>query len=470
MADVKVALSSDCPERGSDLEIIIDELPGLDDAEGLRLDFQYVDEFEEAWAASVGTSARGTHTAAATLDTTGLPSGAVYRLVRVQLHDNGGNAIREWTAPQLSDVRFHVREAGEPMHSQAELVQWEEVLREAQERRLNRPLGNPDDSDVEQFNATAVVERLLMTTRIRLHDVEIIPVRGGNTAGEEAAIVNQILEELGSGVRIDGRWWGDINANSRPLTVLRFRRVFASDFHSAAELVLRRRTEVLNLLALSRFAPARPLALIVESVPAATSRVYAEVRPYTGNLVGGFTSGESQRTLLGWDEATGSDPFLVLSLSLLRDPLNDDGVDSAFFRYWSLLEVIASNRVARGSSVTLLSGRPWTHPDGRPRTTDDAAPRVYELAKHHLLSRQVDERSWAAPAADLQDAVTAWYARRNATAHYGAFRHADPVQQAQSWYQHALKTQADEAGWLAGLRDAARDVVAWELSAAAGFS
>ncbi|SEJ67895.1 hypothetical protein SAMN04487917_109111 [Arthrobacter sp. yr096] len=50
------------------------------------------------------------------------------------------------------------------------------------------------------------------------------------------------------------------------------------------------------------------------------------------------------------------------------------------------------------------------------------------------------------PATDLHDAVTKWYARRNATAHYGKFVIDDATQQRQSWYNRALATTSSDTG------------------------
>jgi hypothetical protein len=106
---------------------------------------------------------------------------------------------------------------------------------------------------------------------------------------------------------------------------------------------------------------------------------------------------------------------------------------------------------------------------GKQGTTDFAAPRVYELLKRHLVG--IDEASFAAPAQDLEQAVRAWYARRNATGHYGRFTVGDAVQMAQPWYKRALLTTQPTPGtptrlcepWLRTLREAARLVVAKEL-------
>ncbi len=45
-----------------------------------------------------------------------------------------------------------------------------------------------------------------------------------------------------------------------------------------------------------------------------------------------------------------------------------------------------------------------------------------------------------APATDLYEAIRCWYARRNATGHYGRFDTTDARQQGEPWFSRAQQT------------------------------
>jgi hypothetical protein len=466
---MRVELSSVFPDRGSTLEIRLVELPEVPDAEYAEIVFSYVDEFDDGWAASVGAAVGPNGTAKGLLDTSGLPVDAVFELAAVKL-GREDDVLREWSRNTLGEIRFAIREAEEPQPTDAQLRERANELRQLQRERYDSPLGNPGEPGVIEYRALAIVERLLLTSPLRLPGVQVLPSGLGNAASGEAELVSALLSRVGFGSFVQAEWWAKVNSAQRPIALLLFSRVYAGEPASAVELVWRRRDEILDLLALSRGAGGRPLATVLEAPKTGQFRVYAEVDAYRGNLAGGFISGEDQTTLVLWDEAARTDPFLAVALSLLRDAQAESNPDAAYFRFWSLLEVIAGNRIQAKQPVTLLSGSPWIGRDRRLRTTSVAAPRVYELIKRHLVSRQVDEASSVAPASDLREAVTVWYARRNATAHYGAFRPSDPKQQGQRWYGEALKTFQAPSGvdgdaWLSALRRFGVDVVAWELDA-----
>jgi hypothetical protein len=103
---------------------------------------------------------------------------------------------------------------------------------------------------------------------------------------------------------------------------------------------------------------------------------------------------------------------------------------------------------------------------GQQGTTSAAAPRVYRLIADHLQARSADEASFVSPANDLYEAVRAWYARRNATGHYGRFVSGDPRQTAERWYaraQETMPTPGTPDAWLVTLQRATASVLQWEL-------
>lgn len=249
-------------------------------------------------------------------------------------------------------------------------------------------------------------------------------------------------------------------------------RVFATSVEAAGDIADVARDEVLSALALTRGAAGHPAVTIIEQRVGdswAEPKYRFDQDAYRGNLAGGPIAGETQYELLMHHAAIQGDPLLHLCTDLYEEALAERSPDSQYFRFWSVLETLAINQVVAGQRVQLLDGTMW--PDGG--TTGQAGPRVYQLMRNIMFpdpARQAHESTLAAPASDLYDAVTGWYARRNATAHYGKFVRGDGKQTARTWYPDAEKTvptgPTDE--WLSALKRAVAVVLRYELNRVGG--
>jgi hypothetical protein len=303
---------------------------------------------------------------------------------------------------------------------------------------------------------------------MRLPGAQVIPLQRGNPGVSDAQVLNATLRELGWATQIDSPEWEQRTAANRPWTLVVFPEVRAEDGQEAAEIARTERDRIGVVLALNRSASGRPVATVVEELingqPFPDGYV-PEDEVYTGNLVGGFAAGEDTETLLVHRLALGADPLLALVMSLYRQAIVERDPDIAFFRLWSILEVLSSNRVGVSPPVVvhLSDGTVWP---GKYNTTAAAAPRVYELIKRHLVG--IDEASVVQPAPSLYEGIRSWYARRNATAHYGAFDPSDPVQRRAHWFSAAARTRAGAAAtdheWARALREVVHLVVARELN------
>lgn len=209
------------------------------------------------------------------------------------------------------------------------------------------------------------VERLRITQPLRVPGIQIFALTDPNSRGEpvyglaasdEAHVVNEMLRQMGwagPNGRIDDSW-GERNAQQRPVVVLYAPRVFASSSGHALWVAHRRRDRLLKLLAFHRGALGTPFSSAIRRVePGSGSytdlRIYPEVETYTGNLLGGFLSGESQSLLLADNRAMESDPFVNFVLYLHAEAQAERNLDFAYFRSWNLLETIASERINQGA-------------------------------------------------------------------------------------------------------------------------
>lgn len=335
-----------------------------------------------------------------------------------------------------------------------------------QEGRYTRGLGDPSGAGSIEHRVLCAVERLLVTTRMRLAGVEVLPVAQRPRGEEQRAMIDTVLTEVGWPTRIDPQAWGDRVAPSRPWIAIVCAPVWAPTLEEAAALAWSARDELIAVLALNRGARGRPVATVIEQRQPDDSirhRVYVEDARYAGNLLGGFISGEDQAGLLAQQAAMHSDALLRLCVDLYSEALADPSPDARYLRLWSLLETLSGARLQSGQPVQRLNGTAWPE---QPGTTLAAAPRVYRLIADHLRARSVDEASFVSPATDLYEAVRAWYARRNATGHYGRFVVGDPRQAAQGWYasaQRTVPTGRSPDAWLGSFQRATESVLQWEL-------
>jgi len=340
-----------------------------------------------------------------------------------------------------------------------------------QEGRYARGLGDPSATGSIEHRVLCAVERLLVTTPMRLAGVEVLPVAHRPRGEEQRAMIDALLAHVGWPTRIDPQAWRDRVEPSRPWTAIICAPVWATSLEEAAALAWSSRDELIAVLGLNRGARGRSVATVVEQRQPDDSirhRVYVEDARYGGNLLGGFASGEDQAGLLVQQAAMHSDALLRLCVDLYSEALADPSPDARYLRLWSLLETLSGARLQKGQAVQRVDGTAW--PD-QPGTTSAAAPRVYRLIADHVQARSVDEASFVSPARDLYEAVRAWYARRNATGHYGRFVVGDPRQAAQGWYARAQQTAAAAGApdtWLMTFQQATASVLQWELMTVGG--
>jgi len=406
----------------------------------------YIDSITKGWQATVPFELDDARTATVCLDPQGWMADAVYFIAAIQVD---GNELG------LDDtLYFEARYPIEKPRSPQALVEKVQQLGKAREALYKQPVGDREAEGVEHFQGVVLVERLLMTSTMFLPGIEIRPTGKGNPAESESRIFDEVMADLlGTDKKVvSGSEWSTRSENSRPICTLMFENVYAESLDEAFALVNARADQVLNLLALNRYAGGSVVGAVITSrtkPPHLWIQLAAD--GYRGNLAGGPISGEDQHSLVRQDKAAQGDLVLELALSLLRSAHAEQNDDFRYFRYWSILEILADHRVQRGQPVTYLDGTLLLGRTGKPRTTDDAAPRVYQYLKP--LFRSINEQSHIQPATSLWEAVRAWYERRNATAHRGGFDPADPRLSTDSPARKTGGTAGLGDEWLVRLRD-----------------
>jgi hypothetical protein len=329
-----------------------------------------------------------------------------------------------------------------------------------------RPLGGREAPGSLEHRVLCVIEGLYMTTRMRLPGAIIVPVLERPGASEERSIINGLLQRERFATQLPGDIWRSQAEARSPLTVVICPEVWAPTYEAAGELARDVRDRVIALMAMNRNATGRPLCIVIEqrqSDDTVVSKWALESQHYVGNLAGGLISGESQYDLLRQTRAIEQDPLLKLCCDLYGEALSERSEDARYLRFWSILELLSGARMPSNTVVTLRDGSPWPNPQAN--TTRTATPRVYQYLAVVLSQKQIDEQSFVMPATDLYEAVRVWYARRNATGHYGRLVVGDPSQMAQSWYAFAMRSLAVAPGqsWARPLQESVAMSIDFEI-------
>lgn len=420
-----------------------------------------VDSVETGWVASIGMSIG--------------PDGRGSAEVTLSL---GREAAISATAVEARGVRrpldsttVTVVNATVLITTAAEAARRRRELEQLQEQRYAQPIGDAAAPGAVEHRVLMALERLLITTPLRLPGVQVFPVEARPTGEEQRQMIDHVLAEVGWATRILPETWAEHVSPSRPWTAILCGPVWATDMEQAAALAWEIRHDLIALFGLNRGARGRPVATVIEQRQpddSIKSRWYVEDARYGGNLLGGFVSGEDQTSLLVQHAALNADAVLRLCVDLYAEALADPSADAQYLRLWSVLETLSGARYPVSQPVRRLDGTAWP---GSSNTTHFAAPRVYQLIAHVLQQGQIDEQSFAGPASDLYEAVRAWYARRNVTGHYGRLDMTDSRQQAQGWFSRAAAT-VPGAGtpdhWLMNFRHAVETVLHAELGDVGG--
>ena len=402
-----------------------------------------------------------------------LEPGEFCEVRRATLQDGEGQTLAIVELPATERALFEGRDPLGPERDQDAVRASVEALENDREERFSAPLEALGPGEREVFRVLMLVERLLLGSNLRVPGLELLPLNKGSTSRDEAHVINAVLRELGWGASVDPAWWGEQSSRERPIVLLRANRVIAIDHHAALVAAQDARDLVLDVLASQRRARGQPFGAVVQrlvdadSGTWADSRIYIEQRNYGGNLATGFISGEDPHALVARYRAVSQDMFARLVVQLFAEAQTERNEDFAYFRFWNLLEVVATARIPNeATQVTDFSGAGLTNASGQPITRANARGRVYDLVREYAQRRQWSEQIVSANG-NLQDAVDSWYARRNLTAHSGGFDAQDPTQQG---YGAALRTVEPSSSWsghgryLEALRSASELVESVELA------
>lgn len=451
-------------------------------ARRLRIHLYELGTAETSWVATLAPARlkrRGDRLVSSVVTPDSLRRGAIYEVRRIDLFrelEGDQVAVSLIGGRDFHRLFLEVPVGGAAKRSARDLRLAAFELEEARRIQLSQPLGNdPSLEGQHEFRVVCFVERCLLTRPVQLQGYKVMPMNEGMGSADEAEYINSALAALGWPAQLQPGAWASRMAKERPIAVFDFPRVVAQTLEEAHDIAAALRDQTLDLFVIHRRARGSPLASFVHKAGTEEVLSLGEVQTYTGNLLGGFLSGEDPAEIAHHVAAAISDPLISLFVSLYRDASAERNPDFAYLRFWNLLEVVSGARVEPGVEVTDFNGNPLLDA-GQPATSARPRGRVYHQIRSQLQRANFVESSFVrAPFDDLWHMTGVWYGFRNAAAHYGGFRPDDPLQASQPWFEIVNQAYLHLAGsdqssqddpFLLALRSLSELMLRFELTAA----
>ena len=257
---------------------------------------------------------------------------------------------------------------------------------------------------------------------------------------DQVYLLNELLPQVGFQGQLDLDWWVNMTSATRPTLVVSIPEIHASNEETARNYARRIVFQVFDLLALRRGAPPRALGGVVGLWNIDTLQTIGQwiEGSYGGNLLGGFTSGESEHSLqLDW-AGMQQYPRARLWVSLFEDALRDERWDFRFFRFFSLLEAIGIEILPENDPILDEQGRKRMINQVEWFTTKQSRGKIYELKRlvsGIFGSTPPGNKDW--------DEFGAWAKVRNQVAHQGGWA----VPEGQRPTSQHIKTEAKIAAF-----------------------
>ncbi|TQJ40055.1 hypothetical protein FBY33_2101 [Arthrobacter sp. SLBN-112] len=443
---------------GNELTLTVTNLPPS--ASDIVAEVYALDAVEERWMGSYPLVMHADGTARGTF-----PMGTILAETLIYVGAVQHSGKRE----VLEQVEISIVNPEHPIptsHAEVE-ARYDEVTEKIR-RRYEVSLGDSEAPSVKEHKIVHLVEGLLITDEMKLPGVRIYGTKNRPGGLDARNLMHETLDALGWPDTAPEDVWTQRFAHDHPVAVVVCPSVYAADVEEADAISSRARDDLLSVMAINRGARGRPTVTWIaqrQSDGTVTTKFRFDHPGYRGNLAGGFVAGENQANLLSQHAAVQNDPVLKLCVDLFGEAVAEQSKDARYFRLWSAMETLAIARVAPDQVVTLLDGSVWPHG----QRTDRAAPRVYQLIVDRLFSApdHYNEESMVQPASSLYELVRAWYARRNATAHYGRFLPLDEIQRTKPWYIDAHLTVPPQRqpfdSWMSEVQHLAERVLQTEL-------
>jgi hypothetical protein len=388
------------------------------------------------------------------VETGNLPVG-IYQIVHVRFHGPRSQDV-EWqldVLPSSEQTRivFEVRAAGTALRSENEVLE-ELIRREIElERSFNSAIDirvSKSEKPTKVYSAFVFVRDVLIGTRIRFDQYELLPTRAGLDSEDGVNFVNEFMARhtaVGVHFEYDDQL-RQRSQQSNPVCVVHFPNLVGNNFDEALSYCTNQTELLLLALALSRDSSGRifEIVLVDRVEPSATK--YSPSEHYVGNLLTGQLSGECADSLDAYLAGMRKNSLNQFLVELYKEARRERHYDFQYLRFWQILEVLADSR-NYDSNLQLVDYEGEVMLDnGRPRLANNAPHAVFCLFR---------ESGFGGTEATWKD-VNIWFALRNAVAHHGAIAKFEQLsrESVREWARLGIK----EIGQTPG-----HDPVLWRL-------
>lgn len=271
--------------------------------------------------------------------------------------------------------------------------------------------GNPEVSGNE-YCVFIFVRDLLVGTRIRFPNFEIIPTQSGLDGNDAFAFINRFLRNHTT-TGIEFNYGKDIQTSSRqqnPVCVIHFPTILASTPEEACNYCIEKTNRLLLALSLSRSAGGVIFDVVLYDRIQKQGMNFSITNSYRGNLLTGHLSGENPDGLSAYLDGLERNTLNSFLVGLYKEAVQERNTDFQYVRYWQILEALADG-CNYDPTKPLLDFEGNEMMDGdKVRRIKGAGNIVFNLLRENNLG--TTESTWKK--------VNTWLAFRNAVAHFGA--------------------------------------------------
>ena len=274
------------------------------------------------------------------------------------------------------------------------------------------------------YVAVVFLKNCLVTSPQKCETFEIVPTSGIG-ASDEIALMDKYLSDSGFEKISDADALSEAVRREQPAAFVRFPQMFATSPGECIQVAVQDARTLSEILALQRESYSTVVGAIVIDAAAGRYWFWLCKPTYTGNLVGGFLGGEDPSLTQHRLAKVRQNESLRFCLKLYRDAVAEQDVEMAYYRYWTILEVIAAAKHLSGAPRVDRFGNAVLNRRGVIcQVTDEAQPLVTELLRRVYTAMNV---SMSCGLGHLFDLIPIWYRHRNCIAHRGGCQPDDPA-------------------------------------------
>jgi hypothetical protein len=327
-----------------------------------------------------------------------------------------GSSIEVATRPGAS-LLFEVQSAEGRSRTASELIAERDRILKERASCLETGIGD----GAQDFAIVVFSKECMITTPLNLGPYLAIP-REGLGSEDELTAVKSYLAEHGVSNFDPGDTWRQVSQAGEPCTVVAFETVKADGQDEAVSQGLREADLLLALLSLHRGGYGSIFAAVIVEKASGRMGLWQNRPIYTGNLLGGFTSGEDSEVLAQQMGRLRASQPAQLYMALLREAMREKDSEFKCFRFWNVLETAARSYNYPGQPMHDWHGNTVPNRRSQARLVQDKAEDiVLEHLRRVLTSRGHNNESFATnlQQGKIDEQILIWYRRRNCVAHGG---------------------------------------------------